>query len=58
MGMLPAISMFLLATVLIWFFWPIVVDPIARVASPSRRHLRREADRTADHLFEAWAERG
>jgi hypothetical protein len=58
MGVLPAIPMFLLVAVAAWFFWPLVVDPISRAASPSRRGLRREADRIADQLFEAWAERG
>ena len=57
MGMLPAIPMFLLGAVAIWFFWPLIVDPIGRATNPSRRGLRREADRTADHLFEAWTER-
>jgi hypothetical protein len=58
MGLLPAISMFLLGAVAIWFFWPLIVDPLSRAASPSRRDLRRDADRTADLLFDTWAERG
>ena len=58
MGLLPAIPMFLLVAVAAWFFWPLIVDPIARAISPSRRDFRREADRTADELFDAWAERG
>ncbi|NND19767.1 MAG: hypothetical protein HKN98_14425 [Silicimonas sp.] len=58
MGMLPTIPMFLLGAVAIWFFWPLIVDPIARATNPSRRDLRRDADRTADLLFETWAERG
>lgn len=58
MGVLPAIPMFLLVLVAVWFFWPLVVDPIARATSPSRRELRRQADRTADDLFDTWAQRG
>ena len=57
MGVLPAIPMFLLLLVAVWFFWPVVVDPIARAISSSRRELRRDADRTADYLFDAWTER-
>lgn len=58
MGVLPAIPMCLLLLVAVWFFWPIVVDPIVRAMNTSRRDLRREADRTADYLFDAWTERG
>ena len=58
MGVLPAIPMFLLVAVAAWFFWPLIVDPISRAANPARRDLRREADRTADELFETWAQRG
>lgn len=58
MAVLPAIPMLLLAIVAAWFLWPMIADPISRVASPARRGLRREADRTADQLFEIWAERG
>jgi hypothetical protein len=58
MGVLPAIPMCLLLLVAVWFFWPLVVDPIVRAMNTSRRDLRREADRTADYLFDAWTERG
>ena len=58
MGVLPAIPMCLLLLVAVWFFWPVVVDPIARAINSSRRELRRDADRVADYLFEAWTERG
>lgn len=58
MGVLPAIPICLLLLVAVWFFWPVVVDPIARAINSSRRELRRDADRVADYLFEAWTERG
>lgn len=57
MGVLPAIPVLLLSVVTVWFLWPLVADPIARVANPARRDLKRSVDRTADHLFDAWAER-
>lgn len=57
MGLLPAISMILLAAFAVWFFWPKVADPIARATNPSRRALRNDPDSAADHLFQAWAER-
>ena len=57
MGLLPVVPVVLLAVVMAWFLWPVVVDPIARAVSPARRGLRREADRTADQLFETWADR-
>lgn len=57
-GMLPVISLGLLIAFAIWFLWPVVVDPLLRATDPGRRVLRRDADQTADVLFDAWAERG
>lgn len=56
MSVLPALPVLLLVLVVVWFFWPVVVDPIARAVT--RRALRSEADRVAEHLFETWSEQG
>ena len=58
MGLLPAVPMLLLAAFAVWFFWPLLADPILRAMKPERRGPRRHADRIADDLFNAWAERG
>ena len=54
MSILPAIPVLLLVIVAIWFFWPLVFDPFARMLS--RRGLSEERDQVAEHLFEAWNE--
>ena len=54
MTLLPAILVLLLVTFVVWFFWPIVVDPIARTVPA--RSKRTEADSVAEDLFEVWAE--
>ena len=57
MGLLPAIPVLLLVAVAIWFFWPIVIDPIMRASVSGRRDFDDDADQTANLLFDAWAER-
>ncbi len=54
MTLLPAVLVLLLLTFVVWFFWPIVVDPISR-GLPARSK-RSEADRVAEDLFEMWAQ--
>lgn len=54
MTILPAILVLLLVTFVVWFFWPIVVDPITRTMP--QRPKRTEADSVAEDLFEVWAE--
>ena len=58
LALLPAVPFVALIVVAIWFLWPIVVDPIVRASDPARRHLRRDVDKTAEHLFDSWAHRG
>ena len=53
MTLLPAILVLLLGAFVVWFFWPVVVDPIAR--GPSGRSRRTEADTLAEDLFDAWS---
>jgi len=53
MSLLPAIPVVLLVIVAVWFFWPVVVDPIVR--SATRRGLG-EADQLAENLFDQWNE--
>lgn len=53
MSILSALLVFLLATVALWFFWPMIADPVAR-----RLARRSETDRMADHLFQAWSNQG
>ena len=55
MSLLPVVPVVLLVLVAVWFFWPIIVDPISR--SATRRGLG-EADQVAEHLFETWTEHG
>ncbi len=55
MSLLPLFPVVLLLIVAVWFFWPVVVDPI------SRWLVRRgfvEADQLAENLFAAWSEQG
>ena len=54
MTLLPAILVFMLVTFVVWFFWPIVVDPIKRTAPA--RSKKTEADSVAEDLFEVWAQ--
>ena len=54
MTLLPAILVLLLGAFVVWFFWPVVVDPISR--GPSRRSKRTEADSLAEDLFDVWSQ--
>jgi len=53
MTLLPAILVLLLGAFVVWFFWPVVVDPISR--GPVKRAKRSEADTLAEDLFEVWS---
>lgn len=53
MSLLPLFPVVLLLIVAVWFFWPVVADPI------SRWLVRRgfvEADQLAENLFATWNE--
>lgn len=56
MHLLPAIPVILLTVVAVWFFWPVVVDPIARFLA--RRSFPGDADALSELLFEAWGNGG
>ena len=56
MTLLPAILVLMLVTFVVWFFWPIVVDPITR--DVPARSKRTEADTVAEDLFEVWSKHG
>ena len=56
MSMLSAIPVFLLVAFAIWFVWPVLADPISRLTD--RRNDRSDADREAEHLFDAWTRHG
>lgn len=56
MTLLPAILVLMLVTFVVWFFWPIVVDPFTR--GVPQRSKRTEADSVAEDLFEVWAQHG
>jgi hypothetical protein len=56
MTVLPAILVLLLGTFVVWFFWPIVVDPFSR--GVARRTKQTEADSLADTLFDVWSNQG
>ena len=52
MSILSAIPVLLLGVFCVWFYWPVVVDPMtSRLVN--RRH-RSEHDRVAQHLFDRW----
>lgn len=56
MHVLSAIPVILLAVVAVWFLWPVVADPIARLSA--RRSFPGDADTLSELLFEAWGNSG
>ena len=56
MTLLPAILVLLLLAFVVWFFWPVVVDPISRGVPKQSR--RTEADSIAEDLFDVWSQHG
>ena len=56
MSILSAIPVLLLGLVVVWFLWPMVVDPLTRRVS--RPQPPNENDRLAEHLFDRWRESG
>ena len=55
MTILSALTVTMLAVVAVWFFWPMVADPIARVRN---ERTKDDADRKAEDLFELWSKYG
>lgn len=55
MTILSVLPVALLAVFIVWFFWPLVADPITRLRSGRPES---EADAEAEHMFALWSKYG